>query len=411
MKRARRILCSLLVFCLLIGLATPKTVYAVSAISSVSIRVGLNDFEPGDTLPDIVIGDRTSSDCAYVYVSSSYYSVYKAQWITSTTKTIKVGDTPQMKVWLEPTDPDTRRFKGGYYSSNVKIRGGTFNSATVSGGRLIVTLTLDPVEGEYDMPEDAYWAGSGYGKARWRVSSKASTSGYYEVILYRGSTQVHKTETSGTSYDFYPYMTKKGNYYFKVRTIPDDSDSYGKRSDWAVSDEVYLAEEDVSDGTGQESSSGITVSGGTTNVGWIQSGDRWYFRYPDGSCPQDEWLSWDGKWYLFDSDGWMLTGWQTKDGATYYFDGSGAMVTGWVQAGDAYYYLSTTEGENEGVLLKNQWFLLDGNYYYLNAAGIRASGWLQVDGNWYYFYPDTGVMASNTYIDGFWVDENGVWTK
>ena len=409
MKRAKRILGSLLMLCLLTGLMSPAAAYGASAISSVSIRVGLNDFEAGDTLPDIVIGDRDSSDCAYVYVSSNYYSVESAQWITSTTKTIKVGDTPRMRVRLEPTDPDERRFRGGYYSSNVKINGGTFKSATVSGGDLIVTLELDPVEGQYDMPEEAYWTGSGYGKARWRISSSGSTSGYYEVALYRGSSQVHKVETSGTSYDFYPYMTNTGRYYFKVRTIPEDSHSYGKRSDWAVSYEVYLTEEDVSDGTGRQE--GITASGGTTNVGWIQSGDRWYFRYPDGSSPKDEWLSWNGKWYLFDSNGWMLTGWQNRNGFTYYLDSSGAMVTGWVQAGNTFYYLNPTPDQYEGILVKNHWLLQDGNYYYLNDAGIRAEGWLQVNGSWYYFYPGTGIMAANTFVDGFWINENGVWIK
>ena len=62
MKRAKRILGSLLMLCLLTGLMSPAAAYGASAISSVSIRVGLNDFEAGDTLPDIVIGDRDSSD-------------------------------------------------------------------------------------------------------------------------------------------------------------------------------------------------------------------------------------------------------------------------------------------------------------------------------------------------------------
>ncbi len=421
MKRAKRILSSLLMACLLMMLMSPAAAYGASAISSVTIRVGLNDFIPGDTLPDIVIGDRDSADCAYVYVSSSYYSVESAQWVTSENKAIKVGDTPRMRVRLEPTDADTRRFKGGYYSSNVKINGGTFKSATVSSGDLIVTLDLDPVKGEYDMPEEAYWANSGYGMARWKVNSQDSSSGYYEVALYRGSSQVHKTETSGTSYNFYPYMTKKGSYYFKVRTIPRESQDYGKRSDWAVSDEVYVPEEDVSDGSGRKDENapssgnaapgGLTPSGGNVNVGWVQSGNRWYFRYPDGTCPKDEWLSWNGKWYLFDSEGWMLTGWQNKNGYTYYLDSSGAMITGWVQAGNIFYYLNPTPDQYEGILVKNHWLLQDGNYYYLNDAGIRAEGWLQVNGNWHYFYPGTGVMAVNTFIDGFRINENGIWVK
>ncbi|MDO5349031.1 MAG: N-acetylmuramoyl-L-alanine amidase family protein [Lachnospiraceae bacterium] len=421
MKRIRRILGSVLVICLLLTLVNPAAVYAASTISSVSIRVGLKDFEPGDTLPDIVVGDKDVSDSAYVYTSSQYYSVEKAEWVTSKTKSINVGDSPRMKVWLEPVDYDSRRFKGGYQSSNVKITGGTFKSAAISSKKLVVTLDLNPVQGQFEAPEEAYWANSGYGRARWSMGDRSSSSSKYryEAALYRGSSQIHKVEVSSTSYNFYPYMTKAGTYSFRVRVIPSDSSisKYGKKSEWTISDEVYLPEEDVSDGTGQNSDqpgtqdSGITASGGVMTVGWIQSGNRWYFRYPDGSYPKDEWLAWNGKWYLFDNDGWMLTGWQNRNGYSYYLDDSGAMVTGWVQAGNTFYYLNPTQDQYEGVLVKNNWIQQDGNYYYLNQDGIRAEGWNQIDGNWYYFYPGTGVRAANTYIDGFPLDANGIWHK
>ena len=87
MKKAKRILGSLLSMILLSTLMTPAVSYgAASAISSVSLRVGLNDFEAGDSLPDIEIGDRNASDCAYVYESSSYYDIYRAQWVTSSSR-------------------------------------------------------------------------------------------------------------------------------------------------------------------------------------------------------------------------------------------------------------------------------------------------------------------------------------
>lgn len=96
MKRIRRIVSSFIILCLCMTLVNPAMVYAVSTISSVSIRVGLNEFEPGDTLPDIVIGDKDSGGIAYVYTASDHYSIEKAEWVTSQTKSIQVGDTPRI---------------------------------------------------------------------------------------------------------------------------------------------------------------------------------------------------------------------------------------------------------------------------------------------------------------------------
>lgn len=41
--------------------------------------------------------------------------------------------------------------------------------------------------------------------------------------------------------------------------------------------------------------------------------------------------------------------------------------------------------------------------------GEIVTGWCQIDGNWHYFYPDSGEMASNTSINGFYVDADGIW--
>ena len=38
-------------------------------------------------------------------------------------------------------------------------------------------------------------------------------------------------------------------------------------------------------------------------------------------------------------------------------------------------------------------------------------GWNQVDGSWYYFYPGYGHKATDTYIDGFYVNQDGVWVR
>lgn len=40
----------------------------------------------------------------------------------------------------------------------------------------------------------------------------------------------------------------------------------------------------------------------------------------------------------------------------------------------------------------------------------KASGWTQIDDKWYYFYSGTGYMAHDTFIDGYYVNSEGVWT-
>ena len=56
-------------------------------------------------------------------------------------------------------------------------------------------------------------------------------------------------------------------------------------------------------------------------VGWILDGNRWYYRYPDGTYLKNGWGFIGNIWYLFDANGMMLTGWQMKNGVYYYMNG------------------------------------------------------------------------------------------
>lgn len=48
------------------------------------------------------------------------------------------------------------------------------------------------------------------------------------------------------------------------------------------------------------------------------------------------------------------------------------------------------------------WWYTEGNSY--------ATGWRLINGNWYYFYSD-GYMASDTIIDGYYLNSSGAWTN
>lgn len=389
-----------------------------SAITSVSIKIEM-EIESGDRLPamdvlDLNSGDSSSGVKNYISTSNNKYNIREYEWVTSESKDMTIGEEPKLKIYLNANDADDYYFKGSYGSSNISIKGGTYVSAKKSGGDLEVTVKADPVKGNYKEPDEAYWRDSGFGKARWDSDNKGS--GAYDVYLYRGSTTVKKLEAyKGTSYDFYPYMTKEGTYHFKVRMVPytDAEKKYGKKSEWLESDEIYIGKDDVSDGKGQESggtgADDNSNSNNNTNVGWILDG-TWYYRYPDGSYQKDSWAKINDKWYLFDTNGRMLTGWQTKNGQTYFLRNEGDMLTGWLQSENKWYFFNTNTGGIEGAMCTG-WIQLGDKIYYLNQSGVMIEGWQKVGEDWYYFYPGQGHKAADTLIDGFYVDSNGIWRK
>lgn len=417
-KKTRWIWAILLAFSM--TAAGPGMAFAADkTVSSVSIRV-YSKLEPGETLPSISTANSGESTTVSdgdicVSVSSSQYHIADAEWVTSSTRTMDVGDKPEMKVRLE-ADGDYQ-FKGTYRSSNVKVKGGDYVGVSKDGTEaLIVKLKVDPIEGDFGAPEDVYWKDNAKGTARWSKPEEGGT-GKYEVVLRRGSTKVHTVETTSTTYNFYPYMTQAGTYTFRVRTIAKTSSdsSYGKNSEWVESDEIYIAKEDVSDGSGRTDSSSNPSSSsgplGNTQVGWRQSSGDWYYYYPDGSYHKNGWLEVGGKHYLFQQDGRMMRGWQQVGGYWYFLADSGELVTGWLRDGSRWYYLNPTQDQFLGTMFANHWLSLDGKDYYFAADGSMIEGWWQVDGNWYYFYPGTGNKAVNTTIDTFYVDENGIWRR
>ena len=65
---------------------------------------------------------------------------------------------------------------------------------------------------------------------------------------------------------------------------------------------------------------------------------------------------------------------------------------------------------NSGAMVTG-WNLIGGKWYYMHSTGSMAfNQWIETNGKWYYVTSD-GSMAVNTTIDGYKVDQNGVWVK
>ena len=156
---------------------------------------------------------------------------------------------------------------------------------------------------------------------------------------------------------------------------------------------------------------------------WVNENGIWYFKDPDGTIVKGAWREYDKNRYYLNNDGKMAVGWKKLDGSWYYFqswggvyrdafytvknvpyysDADGKMATGWKLIDDVYYYF-----DDQGAMYRNHFFEYDKNTYYVDADGKMASGFEQIDGIWYYFRSWGGIYK-DTYIDGYYVDKNGV---
>ena len=85
----------------------------------------------------------------------------------------------------------------------------------------------------------------------------------------------------------------------------------------------------------------------------------------------------------------------------------GAMVTdSWIPITNNWYYVG-----QDGKMLADTWFEYNHRTYYLTESGAAAKGWVELDGKWYYFDRNNGDMKRGTTIDGYTVNEDGVYVK
>ncbi|NFU00603.1 sugar-binding protein [Clostridium botulinum] len=122
------------------------------------------------------------------------------------------------------------------------------------------------------------------------------------------------------------------------------------------------------------------------------------------SLKNNDWNKVNNDW-LYIENGHTITGWiKTVDNNWYHMDGNGLMQKGWIQDNNKWYHLSSYGNMDTG------WFKeIDGNWYYLNQDGSMKTGWFKnISGNWYYLNPN-GSMATNTNINGYYINQYGIW--
>ena len=96
-------------------------------------------------------------------------------------------------------------------------------------------------------------------------------------------------------------------------------------------------------------------------------------------------------------------GWVTESGSQYYYV-NGKKVTGLKKIGAYTYYFR----RGTGVMLKNRWLSIGGKYYYFLSNGRMAkSRWIGLN----YYVGKSGVRATNTWVDGKFLGEDGRWIQ
>lgn len=376
--------------------ATKKKEETRTPITSISINV-VSDLK----------ADYSYEETSVLITSNdeSLYSIGGYEW-GETKEAWEPGDEPKLKIEVHA--------RSGYYFNKVSgaakviVNGAEYKSVKKQNEdeTLVVTVELSPAAGDLEITDNAEWLGYPLGKATWDAVDYA---GAYELKLTRDNQIIFSVEkVSANSYDFYPQMTKSGTYQFRVRAVPKNTDEekYLTASDWVYSDTLEIEEDEVAEfGTntnGGNNGPNATIDAiSPDNIGWVNDSVGWWYRNADGSYTKNSWQHIDNKWYLFGYDGYMLTGWQNKNGGTYYLGSNGDMQTGWIQDDREWYYFAA-DGS-----LQRSWILYNNQWYYADSYGRRVTGWVLDNGKWYYMDPNTGVMLTNTNINGYSINANG----
>ena len=146
---------------------------------------------------------------------------------------------------------------------------------------------------------------------------------------------------------------------------------------------------------------------------------------PSNTSPySNEWVN--GKWY--NSDGTQTYEysliWKSNSNGWWVEDNSGWYPASiWQKIDGAWYYFDSNGYMASNEWIDGWWINKDGSctyngvgswksnsngWWYSDTTGWYASNmWLKIDNKWYYF-KSNGYIATNQRIDGYWIDSNGV---
>jgi len=141
--------------------------------------------------------------------------------------------------------------------------------------------------------------------------------------------------------------------------------------------------------------------------GWIMVKGKLYFSNSDGSFYYDRFIHFNNDYYYMGADGAAWTNRiEAINGIIYSFDERGLITKegGWGEFEGKKYF----KNEETGTPYVSTFITFGDIKYYAGPDGYLVSGWQVIDGKRYYFDPETYIMARDTYIDGQYIDSDGV---
>lgn len=244
-----------------------------------------------------------------------------------------------------------------------------------------------PLTGLQVIDGDTYYFGGGMMKTG-AITIKGS-SGKREKYLF-GSDGKRITDPTKVKYTDEEYTV----YDDGSVTMTVDGITYNVPKDQAMADDNILEKDgknymffiDIYEKVYKDGKPHIAKSG--------RQGD--YYSKEDGTLASNEWIKDEGNvWCYYGADFKRVKGYQTINGNKYYFSKYGTLVTGWKAK-------SFVEGTKTNYK--------DKTLYYFGEDGAIKEGWIQINNKWYYIYSD-GLMATDTTIDGYYINKNGVWVQ
>lgn len=274
-----------------------------------------------------------------ISASTSGVSVKEAVWKQDADKW-KAAKNERVSVILTS---DTMIFADSYNRSECKITGAKFVSAkALDNNTLEVKVDYVPVV-RLGRTAKAGWSDSNKTKAVW---SKVQFATGYQVVLYADDKVKQRVSVATNTVDLSQYMNKDAVYYYEVRAVGYTAEDrkYMKEGDYVTSEDIVM--EYDGDTTGAWSGSTYKQEdGGVPTNSWKQILNDWYY-FDGNGIRQIGWLRSGQRWYYLNPvDGKLLTGWQFVNGKWYYLNpGGGEMLTGWIQPQPGIWYYLYPDG-------------------------------------------------------------------
>lgn len=312
-RRCKGKRCQLMIGVCLFGLIMSSQSMAAQSISSVSLSVS----------EEIEVGDDTYGDTIEIETGSNRYYVDAIE-VLNENLTWGPLDTPVIQVTLQ-AEPEYIFAVG---TADISVRGAEYISGrrTEDSDCLLLVLRLPSLADQVGEISQAQWSDGTIGT--WDAPYNAGT---YEVYLYRdGKSAGSWRNVTGNACDFGSKMIRPGTYSFKVRAV--NAKDQGVKSEWkeavgTVTVDQTMAEQlrsryglVIPEGLDGPGEAAAYLAQKNIRYGWNQDHVGWWYCNADGSYTTSNWQLIEGKWYYFDSVGYMVTGWIDWNGNSYYCD-------------------------------------------------------------------------------------------